>query len=498
MIEGFVLDAYIMMSMTKPVRLRFAPSPTGFLHIGGVRTALFNYLYAKQQGGAFILRLEDTDRERFVAEGVGQIVEVLSWLGLKPDEGYWEGEQTGDVGPYIQSERLPNYHEHVDGLVQAGLAYESNISADDFTARRDAAIKNKQAFVYRKDMEPTQELAGKKPIRLDMAAVATKLGADSLTWTDAVRGEFRVLLATLEDFILVKADGFPTYNFANVVDDHLMAITHISRGDEFISSTPKHAVLYDILEWDRPVWAHLPVILGTDGAKLSKRHGDTDALQYRDKGYLPEAILNFLALLGWNDGTEQELFTPEELIEKFSFERVQKSPAKFDLERLNWLNGRYIREALTEEEYLERALSELKKAGLPTNDTARAAVLLERERIPVFADLPDMVNFFLVAPEVTPEVRKLLVAKSAAHDVQDWLSSVSEALHGASAEHDEIETVLRDRAQELNVKAGVLFYAIRVAITGRTAAPGLFETIAALGIEETISRLKTASTSLNT
>lgn len=483
------------MTTHRPVRVRFCPSPTGFLHIGGVRTALFNYLFAKQQGGTFILRLEDTDRERFVPEGVNQIVEVLKWAGLTPDEGYWEGEHSGNVGPYIQSERLPQYRSYVDTLLQKGLAYESSIEPDAFGKLREAAIAAKKPFVYRRSFEPSTNgrPAANRPIRLDIAAVQKHLKTPDVVWIDEVRGKFAIDWETLDDFIILKADGFPTYNFANVVDDALMKISHILRGDEFISSTPKHAILYDALGFDRPVWAHLPVILGSDGAKLSKRHGDTDALQYRDKGYLPEALLNFLALLGWNNGTEQEVFSVDELIREFSLDRIQKSPAKFDMERLNWMNGVFIREKLTEKAYVSRALDEMKAAGLPTDAKAREVVLLERERVKAFADLPEMVSFFFQRPHYTQSVIDLLTKKSTAGEVQNLLKQALDALSSLKQNDLEvIETALRDRVQELGIGAGQFFYPIRVALTGRTAAPGLFETIHALGREEAIARLDAA------
>jgi len=487
------------MNSDKPVRVRFAPSPTGFLHIGGVRTALFNYLFAKKHGGQFILRLEDTDRERFVEEGVDQITEVLSWLGLTPDEGYWEGEHAGEVGPYIQSQRLPHYEKYVQKLIDSDLAYYSQISPEDFQKKRQAAIDAKKPFVYRRKLEPNEtEQTADNPIRLDVAAVQEKLGVSSVDWEDAVRGSFRVDWDTLDDFILIKADGFPTYNFANIIDDHEMRITHILRGDEFISSTPKHAILYDALGFDRPIWAHLPVILGADGAKLSKRHGDTDALQYREKGYLPEALLNFLALLGWNDGTEQEIFSMSELTNAFSLERIQKSPAKFDLERLNWMNGIFIREQLSEDEYVTRAFTELQKANLPTDQQARAAVLLERDRIKAFAELPELVEFFFVSPQNFTEIRNLIHKKADSSEAKRLLTATITALQASSQKLDEasLETLLRDVGQELGVKAGQLFYVIRCAITGKTAAPGLFETIAVLGVKETIQRLTATSEQL--
>lgn len=481
---------------TPPARVRFAPSPTGFLHIGGVRSALFNWLYAKQTGGQFILRLEDTDRERFVEAGVAQIVEALDWFGLKPDEGFWEGEHVGEVGPYIQSERLPNYEKYVQQLITDGLAYESKITPAEYTRLREEAQAAKKAFVYRQSMEPSQAEGESFPVRLNIEACIAKLGVATIDWDDS-RGDTHVTAkidpATIEDFVILKADGYPTYNFANVIDDELMKITHIMRGDEFISSTPKHALLYDVLGFKRPIWVHLPVILGTDGAKLSKRHGDTDALQYRDKGYLPEAMLNFLALLGWNDGTEQEVFSPQELIEKFSLERLQKSPAKFDIERLNWLNGLWIREKLTEVEYLERATAELRAAKVIDDTTPqeliRNATLLERERIKFFSELPEVVSFFFAAPKPTAEFLEGKVGRQRALEL---IQIALTALAAAPDDIEGIEAVLRDTVAERDLKAGELFSMIRMAITGRTAAPGLFETIATLGVAESRQRLETA------
>jgi len=480
------------------VRTRFAPSPTGALHIGGVRTALFNYLYAKRHGGTFLLRLEDTDRERFVPEGVGQIMEVLEWVGLIPDEGIWQGEHRGDCGPYIQSERVPHYQDYAEKLLAAGLAYRSYISTADFAALRSESIAAKRPFVYRRKLELSNSEGhadSSLPIRLDIVACLSQLGLSAIVWEDEVRGKFVVDGETLDDFVIVKADGFPTYNFANIIDDHLMQISHVLRGDEFISSTAKHALLYDALGFDRPVWAHLPVILGADGAKLSKRHGDTDALQYREKGYLPEALINFLSLLGWNDGTEKEIFSLESLVSHFSLERVQKSPAKFDLERLNWLNGLYIREQLSQAEYLKKALASLQQAGLPTTDLAAQASLLERERIKSFAELPTMIDFFFELPDLQPTLA-LLTKKATAQTISNHLKLALDALATIDETVPAIESALRQQATDSDLKIGDFFSTIRVSITGRTAAPGLFETIQTLGLAESRQRLQRISDSL--
>jgi glutamyl-tRNA synthetase len=487
------------MTSQSPVRVRFAPSPTGFLHIGGVRTALFNYLFAKKHGGTFILRLEDTDRERFVESGITQISEVLNWLCILPDEGYWEGEHNGDVGPYIQSQRLPRYDDFAQKLIDMGVAYRSYIAPDDFQKNRQTAIDAKKPFVYRRSMEPQpSEQSSKVPIRLDILALQKKLATPSIVWADAIRGKFELDWSIVDDFILVKADGFPTYNFANIIDDHLMQISHVLRGDEFISSTAKHAILYDALGLERPIWAHLPLILGSDGAKLSKRHGDTDALQYREKGYLPEAILNFLAQLGWNDGTEQEIFSLEEMVQKFNLERIQKSPAKFDVDRLDWMNGIFIREKLSEQDYINRALAELPQANLANTALAQSAVLLERERIKTFKELPELVDFFFTRPKNHTEIKNLIIKKASLEEASKIIAASIKSLSElTSSDMADIETQLRDSAQEQNIKAGQMFYVIRVAITGKTAAPGLFETISTLSVEETIERLKIAQEELN-
>ncbi len=476
--------------MKENIRVRFAPSPTGLMHVGGARTALFNYLFAKHHNGQFILRLEDTDRERFVEEGIEQIQYSLKWLGLIPDEGYWHNQHIGAHGPYIQSERLKQYQKLASELVEKGLAYYSRITLQDFDDRKQQAIKSKQPFVYRQAMEPSVEgddsTTGKWPIRLKVSSGSTK-------WLDLVRGEFTIDNDLIDDFIILKADGFPTYNFANVVDDHLMQISHVIRGDEFIASTPKHALLYDYLGWHRPQWIHLPVINGADGKKLSKRNGDANLLDYQAKGYIPEAFLNYLALLGWNDGSEQEIFSRDELIKKFDINRIQKSPAIFDVQRLDWLNGRYIREFISEVEYLDQVRNQLKKSGIDIDqvdhDFFTRVAKLERERLKTFSEADELLDFFFIPPKITNELAKLACAKDSAEKIAHWLELSSKKLAECSPGIESIEQALRDLAQEIDIKTGQLFYPIRVAITGRTSAPGLFETIEALGLVESRHRI---------
>ena len=467
--------------MNKPVRVRFAPSPTGFLHIGGVRTALFNYLFAKANNGQFILRLEDTDRERFIEDGVEQIIQSLDWLGLQPDEGVWYEEKPGKHGPYIQSQRLNHYREYAEKLIEQGKAYYSYCTPEKLESLRAEAVANKKPFVYKKTMEPKIKAKGDAPIRLIVPKGRTK-------WSDQVRGEFSTDNDLVDDFIIMKADGFPTYNFANVIDDHLMQITHVIRGDEFISSTAKHALLYDLLGFDRPNWVHLAPILGPDGKKkLSKRDGDVNVLDYKSKGYLPESVINFLALLGWNDGTTQEIFSTKELIEKFSIDRIQKSPAIFDITRLDWMNGEYIRNNVSEEELIENLKQFIPSDWLKDKPYFKKVLALDRDRIKRFDEARYIMEIFFEAPVVDKE---LLYQKDDKAVVQLWLSRVMDEISKINFDHDEVENCLRSLCDKLAVTPSRLFSALRVGLTGRTKAPGLFDIFVTLGKEESIKRLK--------
>lgn len=465
--------------MSKAVRVRFAPSPTGFLHIGGVRTALFNYLFARANNGEFILRLEDTDRERFVEEGVEQIIQSLDWLGLHPDEGVWYEEKPGRHGPYVQSERLHHYQDFADQLIKKGLAYRSYTTPEQLESLRQEAKRQKRPFVYRATMEPANG-SGDAPIRIKVP--------DGIThWHDEVRGEFETNHELIDDFVIMKADGFPTYNFANVVDDHLMEISHVIRGDEFISSTAKHALLYDMLKFSRPTWVHLPSILGPDGKKkLSKRDGDVNVLDYKAKGYLPQALINYLALLGWNDGTTKEIFTKDDLISKFKLSRVQKSPAVFDINRLEWMNGEYIRNNLSDHQLIEALIPYVPQAWLENRKYLMQVLSLDRDRIKHFDEAKYMMEIFFDSPRVDMD---LLTKKDDITTIKSWLSIVIKVLQETNYSHDEIEKVLRSTADDLEVQSSRLFYALRVSLTGRTEAPGLFDILVTLGKQESITRL---------
>ncbi len=483
------------------VRVRFAPSPTGFLHVGGVRTVLFNYLFARKHGGQFILRLEDTDRERFVADSVRQIVDGLDWLGLTPDEGFWITDGKHQNIDYVQSERQKtgNYQKVADKLIEQGLAYYSQIEPSQYEA-----LKNQERsgpFVYKKTMEPEGE-SKDRPIRLDTAAAAGRLTRKAIKWNDEVRGPFSNELELIEDFILIKSDGFPTYNFANVIDDHDMNISHVIRGDEFIASTAKHALLYDLLGWQRPKFVHLPVINGTDGKKLSKRHGDTDVLEYRAKGYLPAALLNFLALLGWHPGAGEtiEVYSIEELAKAFSLEGLQKSPAIFDPERLEWMNGLYLR-SMEPELLLDTIIEFLDGSALASmlckdRSYALGAVSLIQERLKRLDEATQQLGFFFTDPspneldfgKLKPdEVRRTLELSL------EQIKSHPELFNDAG----ELEDFMRSEvAAKLGDKPGPTFMALRIAITGETATPGLFETMVALGPDTVERRLGAAISTL--
>lgn len=450
------------------VRVRFAPSPTGLLHLGSLRTALFTWLYARQQKGRFILRFEDTDRDRLVPKAIPYTQEALRWLGLDWDEG-----------PLVQSQRLKLYRDHAEKLVEQGRAYRDWTPEKDLEAMRKIAQAAGVAFkVDREQLKTGGQLDQPHVIRF---AIDPKFNP---VWHDMVRGKLSQKGSELDDFVAIKSDGYPTYNFANVVDDHQMEISHVIRGEEFIASTPKFLQLYKALGWTPPQFAHLPPVLGSDKSKLSKRHGAEAALVYRDKGYLPEAITNFLALLGWNDGTEKEIFSPAELITAFSLDRVQRSPAVFDPERLNWFNGIYIRQ-LSVDQLLERAKGFWPPAAKRFDGQYKKRVLaLVQERLKYLAELADLTDFFFTDPTID---RKLLPKVS-----KDHLHQARKVLAASTFSEADLEQRLRKLVEDLDTKPGKLFQSIRVAITGETAAPGLFETLAVIGKKRSQERLDRA------
>lgn len=470
------------------IRTRFAPSPTGFMHIGGIRTALYAYLFAKKHGGTFILRIEDTDKEREVEGAVGHIMQSLRWLGITWDESTDVG---GPYAPYIQSERLPLYRRYAEQLIMAGFAYPDPYTEEEVAQMRADAEAQKRPFLYR-DHRPSvmEEWDGTKPLRFKTPRITR------YTWTDAVLGELSAGEEALDDFILIKSDGYPTYNFAHVVDDIEMKVSHVMRGQEFISSTPKFLSLYEALDMPPPVFATLPPILGDGGhKKLSKRDGAKDVLEYRSEGYLPEALVNFLALLGWNPGTDQEVFSKEELVNEFSLERVQHSGAQFNEEKLLHLNREWMRR-LSDEAYMGAL------ASAHAGETLLRAVPILKERAHTFGEARALIegelNYFFAAPIIT---REALTAKEPADrtglakEGLTRIAQVVETLDGTLSPDDIKARImpLADAAEAAGKGGrGGMLWPLRYALSGAERSPDPFTLIAVLGKEAARTRIQSA------
>lgn len=466
------------------VRTRFAPSPTGALHCGTVRTALFGWLLAKSKSGQFLLRIEDTDQKREVAGGTENIKESLRWLGLQWDEGPDVG---GPVGPYIQSERLEIYKEWAQKLIDQGHAYADPYSPAELQKLREQAQAEKRPFLYRNHRP-------KNPPRWDgTQALRIKLEPKSWAWDDAVMGRIEMGPEMIDDFIIIKADGFPTYNFCHIIDDHLMNITHILRSQEFLSSIPKFLAAHEVLGLTSPINITVPQVMDETGKrKLSKRFGAKPVLDYRAAGFLPEAMVNFMATIGWNDGTEQEIYTVPELIQKFSLDRVQRSGGIFDEKRLVWLNGAHIRR-LNLEELFNRVDSFWPSSAQTASDDYKKAVLtLVHERLKFFAELPELTSFFFAEPTVTEATftNNKQLKKISASERHELLNAAHTALADSDFTELDLETRLRALVDKLQTKPGILFGLLRVAITGSNVAPGLFETMRVLGKDTVLARIK--------
>ncbi|MHB1132590.1 MAG: glutamate--tRNA ligase [Chloroflexota bacterium] len=479
------------------VRVRFAPSPTGTPHIGNVRTALFNWLFARHHGGSFILRIEDTDRERLVIGSLEAILAGLRWLGLDWDEG---PEVGGAYGPYFQSERLHLYREYARQLLDSGHAYHCYCSPQRLAAMRAEQERLKQGTGYDRHcryltaaQRAEYEASGTQPVM----RFAMPLEGET-TWQDELHGAVTVQNQLLDDFIALKSDGYPTYHFGVVVDDHQMEISHVLRADEWIPSTPRHILLYRALGWEPPKFVHLPIILGPDRSKLSKRHGATSITSYRDEGYLPEAIVNFLALLGWSWDGESEIFSREELVRRFDLDRVGTTAAVFNRDKLDWMNGYYIRQ-LSPSDAAERLFPVFQAAGLGSNyspDVLRESLQLIapliQERMKRLTEAPALVDF-LFSDQITYAAPLLLPKGLDVARTEVALAAALERLQAAPEwEAEALEADLRALADHLGMKPGQLFGALRVAVTGRTVAPPLFGTVVALGRERTLSRVREA------
>lgn len=470
----------------KPARTRFAPSPTGFLHVGGVRTALFAWLLAEQTKGQFILRIEDTDKVREVEGSVAHIQESLRWLGITWSEG---PDVNGPFAPYVQSERLDIYKQWAQKLVDAGRAYPDPYSTQELDMFREQAKAAKKPFLYR-DHRPDsfEPWDGTQTLRF-------KSEPKDYTWTDAVMGELHAGEEAIDDFVLMKADGYPTYNFCHIVDDALMQVTHVIRSQEFVSSVPKFLNLYEALGVPTPVMATLPYVMAIDGKKkLSKRDGAKDILDYGRDGYLPEAVMNFLATLGWNDGTEQEIFSRDELIQKFDLHRVQKSPARFDEQRLLWLNGQWIRELSLEDLYTRVGDFWPESAANADESYKKRVLVLVQDRLKTLADLPVLSSYFFEEPSIDwslIETNKQL-KKLDAGDVKDLLNQAHDALAQSDWNAQSIQDTLNHLLESTGQKPGIVFSLVRIATTWAPFSPQLNDTLALLGKDIVLERLQNA------
>lgn len=482
--------------MSSNVRTRFAPSPTGFPHVGSIRTALFAWLFARHHGGKFIVRIEDTDVARTVEGAVEAILDGLQWLGIDRDEGPGVG---GDYGPYFQSQRLELYHQAADRLMAQDNAYPCYCSSERLEEMRNDQTKRKVPPGYDRrcrtlteDQRKAKEAEGLKPV------VRFKMPTTGQTrFHDIIRGSVVFENSLMDDFVLLKSDGYPTYHLANIVDDHAMEITHVIRAEEWLSSTPRHCLLYAAMGYIPPQFAHLPLILGPDRSKLSKRHGAVSVIEYRDHGYLPEAMLNYLTLLGWALDDKTELFTCAELIKNFSLERVSKSAAIFNIDKLNWMNGIYIRQ-LTADDFARRAMPFLEK-DLPADvprplplEYVRQVMPLVQERAKMLSEVAPLSRYFFV--DKLEYDSALLISKGMTPESTVSALEVSkerlEKMPGFDA--TALEAMLRLLAEELQMKTGQLFGSLRTAVSGETATPPLFQMMEVLGRERCFARIEAA------
>lgn len=496
------------------VRTRFAPSPTGDLHVGGVRTALFSWLTAKREGGKFFIRFEDTDQERYAPGSARKILETFDWLGIKLDGGpdhanlqrmksnedypdaLDDGSFGGIPGPFVQSQRLGIYKEHAEWLIANGHAYRANETPEELEQMRKAAEARKETFRFKQHMRLRTDIKPDEP-----HVVRLKMPSDGQTrYHDLIKGDMAFENANLDDPVLLKTDGFATYHLAAMVDDYLMGVTHVIRADEWLASAPKHIQIYKAFGWPLPQFAHVPNVLGPDGKKLSKRHGATGVFELRDQGYIPEAIINFLAMLGWapGQGDEQNIFTLDELFQKFSLDQVGSSPAVFEYTKLEWMNFEHLRR-LPAQDVANRLLPFLAKEGLPIDTDAKMQTLLrvlpliQSERLKKLTGAAPLIDFFFHDIE-TPPAEMLIGPKMEQHFSAAALRLAREALANLADFNDEptMEKTLNEVCEELKLTRGQLFTIIRNAVSGKSVTPPLFGSMIALGRDATLARIDRA------
>jgi glutamyl-tRNA synthetase len=482
----------------KEVVTRFAVSPTGYMHVGGARNALFDWLIVKQRGGRFILRIEDTDQAREVPGAVAHIITSLKWLGIDWHEGPDNG---GPHAPYTQSERLDIYKEWAQKLVDKGLAYADPYSKEELEDLRNQAARDKKPFLYRNHRPEKPPIwDGTQPLRL-------KSDPKPYSWHDEVMGDLSAGVEAVDDFILIKSDGFPTYNFCHIIDDHLMGVTHVIRSQEFLASVPKYLNLYDALGIEWPTFATLPWIMAPDGKKkLSKRDGAKDVMDYAKQGFLPETMVNFLASLGWNDGTEQEIFSTEELINKFSLDRIQRAGARFDEQRLVWMNGAHIRQLSTQELYTKIAASGKQQAvsfwpeeANDFDDDYKKQVLgLVQERLKYFAELTDLTRFFFtdLLVDLSLITNNKQLSKIDMNELRQLLQTSYDLIKTSDFSVEDLSEKLNSLLETTGQKPGILFSLIRIATTWAPASPGLADTLHVLGKQRALERLQKSLASL--
>jgi glutamyl-tRNA synthetase len=469
------------------VRTRFAPSPTGYLHVGGIRTALFAYLVARQAGGQFVLRFEDTDKKREVTGSAEHLIASLKAIGIDYDEGPDIG---GPYGPYIQSQRLERYRAVADQLVKEGRAYADPYTAQDMERFRAEAVAAKKPFLYRNHRPENPPVwDGSQPLRF-------KSDPKNYDWHDEVMGDMQVSPEVIDDFILVKSDGYPTYNFAHIIDDRDMAITHIMRGQEFLSSMPNYLNLYEALDIDLPVFAHLPHIMNEQGnKKLGKRDGAKDVLDYIRDGYLGEAMMSFIATMGWNDGTEQEIFSREELVAKFSLGKVQRSGARFDEKRLLWVNGQFMRSLDREDLYARSAPFWPAEAADATEDYRKQVLALAQDRLKTLHDLRGFSYFFATPSEnqslITDNKQLKKLEPSKIGQILQTAHTKLTAVEQWDAAH--LQQALNELLEETGQKPGILFSLIRIYTTWAAFSPELAPTLALIGKAAVLDRLQITS-----
>ncbi|WP_041229906.1 glutamate--tRNA ligase [Deferribacteres bacterium DY0037] len=474
------------------IRVRFAPSPTGYLHVGGARTALFNYLFAKATGGKFLLRIEDTDRTRFQEDSLKEIFESLRWMGLEWDEG---PEKDGDFGPYIQSERLELYQKHAEQLIAEGHAYKCFCTPERLDqVRKEKEARKEQHGGYDRTCrnlsadEIQENIDDGKPYVVRLKAPLE----GAISFEDMVRGIIETPVNMVDDTVLLKTDGFPTYHLASVVDDHFMKISHVMRGDEWIASTPRHVLLYKAFGWEAPVFAHLPVILSPTGGKLSKRKGAASVMDYKRGGYLPEALFNFLALLGWNPGDDREIMTVEEIVEAFTAKKISSKPAVFDEQKLEWMNGHYM-ETYPSDKLADEVIPMWQERGLVVDDRdyAEGVVKLLQIRSKKVTELAETADYFFKDPE---EYNEKQAAKQFKEAVKPALEKLVAELPGVAVwNRDSLETTFHSVADSLEMSPGKINPAVRLAVTGVGGGPDLFDMLSHMGKDRTVRRIKKAS-----